>query len=466
MYFVAQPPFPLSVFCPRKNRLQNAPILISLALLVHVLCSPAPLWGAMPETKLVFEEPPTRGGDYGNPIENVQMCNLHEPPILSFRKNLVKFSVSAELSQDSFGMTNREGYHFQANNPLAASSNQARAQTEMRRGPLHGRNQFPIALPFFSFSAEPAATLPKYQLRVELSYDRANTFVKSGGIVENLDSSGNRNPFTTETVQRILQNNPNADAFLIDAEVNRWTLRLEYAPLEKFSLAAELPVLRFGGQFMDPMIESFHKIFGFPDGDRPEFFRHDANVFLYFDQQLFFGDKSDLAGTGIGDVSLFAKRQIIDGNKLRPVLALAAGLELPTGNEKKLRGNGSFDFGFNLCASWAWQRNWLDLNVGITKPGRWEILPELELTPIYAMMLSYEHSFGKRVSFLIQDRHTTSPLRGVTSEGIRRMAHEITAGVKIDGSHGLRWSIAVTENYAYFNSSPDLGMQVGVEIKK
>ena len=80
-------------------------------------------------------------------------------------------------------------------------------------------------------------------------------------------------------------------------------------------------------------------------------------------------------------------------------------------------------------------------------------------------MLSYEHSFDKRVSLLIQDRHTTSPLRGVTSEGIRRMAHEITAGVKIDGSHGLRWSTAVTENYAYFNSSPDLGMQVGVEFQ-
>lgn len=340
------------------------------------------------------------------------------------------------------------------------------AQSETRRGPLHGRNQFPIALPFFSFSAEPAATLPMHKLHIGIAYDRANTFVKSGNIVEHLDSPGSRNPFTIETVQRILLNNPIADAFLIDSEVSRWILRLEYAPFEKFSLAAELPILRFGGQFMDPMIERFHKIFGFPDGDRPDFLRHDVNVFLYFDQRLFFGDKSDLAGTGIGDLSLIVKRELIQGKKLQPALALAAGLELPTGNEKKLRGNGSFDYGFNLCASWTWQRNWLDLNIGITKPGRWEILPELELAPIYLAMLSYEYSFGKRISILIQDRHTTSPLRGVTSEGIRRMAHEITAGVKIDGAHGLRWSLAVTENYAYFNSSPDLGMQVGMEFQK
>lgn len=348
---------------------------------------------------------------------------------------------------------------------LLTSAFESRTQTETRRGPLHARNQIPVALPFFSFSAEPAAIPPVHKLRIGISYDRANTFVKSGGIVENLDSPGSRNPFTEKTVQRILQDNSNADAFLIDSEVNRWRLRLEYAPFEKLSLAAELPVLRLGGQFMDPMIERFHKIFGFPDGDRPEFFRHDSNVFLYFDQQLFFGDKSDLAGTGIGDLSLSVKREFTKGKKVRPALALAAGFELPTGNKKKLRGNGSFDYGFNLCASWAWPRNWLDLNIAITKPGRWEILPELELSPIYAMMLSYEHSFGKRVSFLIQDRHTTSPLRGVTSEGIRRMAHEITAGVKIDGNHGLRWSIAVTENYAYFNSSPDLGMQVGVEFQ-
>lgn len=378
----------------------------------------------------------------------------------------MKFSVSNEFSQGSFGMTERVGHHFHNTGARATSPQQANATTTTRRGPLHSRNQFPVALPFLSFSAEPAATLPMHKLHIKIAYDRANTFVKSGGIVENLDSPGSLNPFTIETVQCILQNNPNADAFLIDTEVNRWTLRFEYAPFEKFSLAAELPVLRYGGQFMDPMIERFHKIFGFPDGDRPHFLRHDANVFLYFDQQLFFGDKSDLAGTGIGDVSVFAKRQIIGGNKLRPALALAAGLELPTGNDIKLRSNGSFDYGFNLCASWAWQRNWLDLNIGITKPGRWEILPELELSPIYAMILSYEHSFGKRVSLLIQDRHTTSPLRGVTSEGIRRIAHEITAGVKIDGAHGLRWTIAVTENYAYFNSSPDLGVQVGVEFQR
>lgn len=363
-------------------------------------------------------------------------------------------------------MTTKGRTHFQSAGTRATSPQQANSATEMRRGPLYSRNQFPVALPFFSFSAEPAVTLPMHQLHFALAYDRANTFVKSGGIVENLDSPGNRNPFTKETVQRILQNNPSTDAFLIDTEVNRWTLRLDYTPFEKLSFSAELPVLRFGGQFMDPTIERFHKIFGFPDGDRPDFLRHDANVFLYFDQQLFFGDKSDLAGTGIGDVSLIAKRELIKGKKLRPALALAAGFELPTGNEKKLRGNGSFDYGFDLCASWAGQRDWLDLNISITKPGRWEILPELELSPIYAMRLSYEHSFGKRASLVIQDRHTTSPLRGVTGEGIRRMAHEITAGVKIDGAHGLCWSIAVTENYAYFNSSPDLGMQVGVEIQK
>lgn len=378
----------------------------------------------------------------------------------------MKFSVSNEFSQGSFGMTERVGHHFHNTGARATSSPQADARTATRRGPLPARNQFPIALPFLSFSAEPAATLPMHKLQIKIAYDRANTFVKSGGIVENLDSPGSRNPFTEQTVQRVLQNNPGADAFLIDTEASRWTLRLEYAPFEKFSLAAELPVLRFGGQFMDPMIERFHKIFGFPDGDRPDFLRHDANVFLYFDQQLFFGNKSDLRGTGIGDLSLSVKRKFTKGKKLRPALALAVGFELPTGNEKKLRGNGSFDYGFNVCASWAWQHNWLDLNIGITKPGRWEILPELELSKIYAMMLSYEHSFGKRVSLLIQDRHTTSPLRGVTSEGIRRIAHEITAGVKIDGSHGLRWSIAVTENYAYFNSSPDLGMQVGVEFQR
>ncbi len=375
----------------------------------------------------------------------------------AFRREPVKMEASA---QDFFGITGSGAHCFSETARAAAGDT---IQTATRRGPLHARNQFPVVLPFFVFSAEPAATLPLSQLRLELSYDRANTFVKSGGIVEQLDSSGRRNPFTDETVQRIVRSNPATDAFLLDCEVSRWRLRADYAPLARLSFAAELPVLRFGGQFMDPMIERFHRLFRMPDGDRPDFLRHDANAFLYFDQQLFFGDKAGLAGIGVGDLSLLVKGEFAAGGKLRPALAVMAGLELPTGNAKKLRGNGAIDAGVALCAAWAWPRNWLDLNLAVTKPGRWEILPELDLSPIYAISLSYEHSFGKRLSFLMQDRHTTSPLAGVTREGIRRMAHEITAGVKLDASHGLRWSIAVTENYAYFNSSPDLGLQVGVE---
>jgi len=379
----------------------------------------------------------------------------------SFRREPVKMQAWGGVAQDSFGMKESGANYFSETARAAAGD---ATQTATRRGPLHARNQFPVTLPFFVFSAEPAATLPPSQLRLEISYDRANTFVKSGGIVEQLDLPGRRNPFTNETVRRIVHSKPAVDAFLLDCEVSRWRLRADYAPLARLSFAAELPVLRFGGQFMDAMIERFHKLFSLPDGDRPDFLRHDANAFLYFDQQLFFGNKADLAEIGVGDLSLLVKGEFAAGGKLRPALAVMAALELPTGDAKKLRGNGAIDVGVALCAAWAWQRNWLDLNLAVTKPGRWEILPRLDLSPIYAIILSYEHSFGKRLSFLMQDRHTTSPLAGVTSEGIRRMAHEITAAVKLDASHGLRWSIAVTENYAYFNSSPDLGLQVGVEV--
>ncbi|NUM65769.1 DUF3187 family protein [candidate division KSB1 bacterium] len=326
----------------------------------------------------------------------------------SFRGEPVKTEPWTIASEDSFGMKESEANDSSETARAAAGDT---IQTVTRRGPLHARNQFPVALPFFVFTAEPAATLPPSQLRLELSYERANTFVKSGGIVAQLELPGRRNPFTDETVQRIVRSNPAVDAFLLDCEVSRWRLRLDYAPLAQLSFAAELPVLRFGGQFMDPVIERFHRLFSMPDGDRPDFLRHDANVFLYFDQQLFFGGKASLAGIGVGDLSLLVKREFATSGKLRPALAVTAALELPTGNEKKLRGNGSVDFGVALCASWAWQRNWLDLNLAVTKPGRWEILPELDLSPIYTIILSYEHSFGKRLSLLMQDRHTRNHRR-------------------------------------------------------
>ncbi len=330
------------------------------------------------------------------------------------------------------------------------------------RGPIRIRNQFPLSLPFLGFAADDNRLLKRQAFQFDFYYSHSNTFVKSDGIVRNLQPGNGRGVLIREIADRLAQDHPDEDLFLFDTETERWSWNVLYGLSDAVMLEAELPLLRFNGGFLDPVIERFHSTFGFPDDSRPDFRRNTSEAFLHIGRQFLYFGPDDLDGIGLGDLVLSSKFRLLRGGRVWPMLMTRVAVKLPTGDPQKLRGSGSMDYGLSLIASKVFAKSCLHLNVGAVVPGKWQLAPELHLSPIYSALLSYERFVGKNSSLIIQDVASSNVLTGVTNSAIGKVSHEITVGVKVDYQQSLRWTFSLTENYANFDNSPDIGFHIGV----
>ena len=111
------------------------------------------------------------------------------------------------------------------------------------------------------------------------------------------------------------------------------------------------------GGSLDGLIDDWHALFGLPDGIRDELPRDELR-YAYVNAAGDAFDFRDGAG-GLGDIRLSA------GYRLRQdeggSLSLRAAVELPTGDEGKLTGNGAADYSLGI----AWERS------PVQGSGRW-----------------------------------------------------------------------------------------------
>jgi hypothetical protein len=337
---------------------------------------------------------------------------------------------------------------------------------EASRGPIRVRNQFPLGLQFLGFVADDNQLMKPHKLRLDFHYAHSNTFVKSNRIVRNLQLRDGRSVLTREVAEQIARERPDSDAFLLDVEATRWSLNVLYTVSNATMIEAELPILRFSGGFLDPAIEHFHSNFGFPDDSRPAFRKNITEVFLYVDRQFLHLGPNDIGGAGLGDLVLSSKFRLFSGKRSNgwPIITARAAIKLPTGDPQKLYGSGSMDYGLHLAATKLFTKSNLHLNLGAMVPGKWKLLPGLNLSPVYSALLGYEHFLGKNASLIIQNLISSNVLAGVTDSALGKVSHEVTAGVTIDHPKSLRWTVSLTENYVHYNNAPDIGIHIGVTL--
>ncbi len=147
------------------------------------------------------------------------------------------------------------------------------------------------------------------------------------------------------------------EELLLDGETWRTALRLRTRFRERWEFGVEVPWLRHSGGSLDGLIDEWHALFGLPDGIRDQVPRDELR-YVYRNPA---GEVLDLGQStgGVGDVRLSAGyrlRQDSSGS-----LSLRAAVELPTGDEDKLTGNGAADYSLGI----AWERDAADSS------GRW-----------------------------------------------------------------------------------------------
>lgn len=132
----------------------------------------------------------------------------------------------------------------------------------------------------------------------------------------------------------------------LDAERREWTLSYLRPVNETWTMGLELPWVQLNGGTLDHLIESWHHLFGFPNGNRASWptnrllIQHDT------------GNQTDLrlthSASGMGDISLHVgKHWLADSS--HPV-TLWLSIKAPTGSDSRLLGSGGMDIAVTLSA--------------------------------------------------------------------------------------------------------------------
>lgn len=186
--------------------------------------------------------------------------------------------------------------------------------------PLALSNRQPLVQMYNLPGARTGAVLEPERTQLRLGFDIANNFTSS--------SSG-------------------SESVVLDGESQRIELAGSRGLGQGWEVGFSLPWIDYRGGSLDSFIEDWHDTFGLPDGDRPGT-RRDQLHFQYARDgrtELDF----DRARSGIGDLQLNAAYSLLRTES--SAVALAATLNLPTGDADKLTGTEATNLGVTLAAT-------------------------------------------------------------------------------------------------------------------
>lgn len=330
-----------------------------------------------------------------------------------------------------------------------------------QKGPINVRNQFPLKLLFLGFSADDQLLAPRGKFLLDAHVSFSNTFARTDDVIE-IRNDGGRRSLSPAEFDQIIAANAGDDEFMIDMESYFYNFRFMYGLSERMQLDLEVPVISVGGGILDGVVEGFHDSFNLGQAGRTLYPRHDSTLALFVDGQKLF--LSGVDHVGLGDVVMSLKFPVYANSGRVPFVDGRIAVKLPTGDEDRFLGSGNTDVGLNLYASRTSRRVTVHANLGAVFPGRWELMPNLDIRPFYSALVALEYvpRQAPGISYIIQDLIQTSPLHHVSHSELGEIAHEVTAGVKFDLRPSLRATIAITENHMTFNNGTDIGLHFGL----
>jgi hypothetical protein len=145
------------------------------------------------------------------------------------------------------------------------------------------------------------------------------------------------------------------ESLQLDGELQRWQITFNKPFGNTFGMQIEVPYLRISGGGLDNFIESFHKTFGMPNGNRD--LVPTNRLLIQHDRDGINDVNMTNASSGIGDVTLRLSTQL--GKQSGSLVEADAkssntlwlSVKLPTGNSNKFTGSGGMDVALGLAAS-------------------------------------------------------------------------------------------------------------------
>ncbi|MEO0971810.1 MAG: DUF3187 family protein [Pseudomonadota bacterium] len=130
------------------------------------------------------------------------------------------------------------------------------------------------------------------------------------------------------------------ESYLFDGESTRLQIGGLWALGEHWRVGGQVPWVSWGEGRLDAVIDTWHDLFGFPDGIRDDVPRGQLNLIYANPQEGASGALT--AGTaGVGDAQFTVARSVFERGDRSFWVSLRG--ELPTGAQDRLTGNGGLD---------------------------------------------------------------------------------------------------------------------------
>jgi len=319
-------------------------------------------------------------------------------------------------------------------NPTGSSADES-SQVGDNKGPLLTNNLYPFYLPYINLLPENAQSLGAGNVRLIIANNYANTF--------NLDLDG-----MGDGMQ-----------FDMDLESLRLAINLDVGVSDRLDIGLETAYVYEYGGFFDPVIQGFHKLFGFPNAGRSKV---ENNLFRLKIQNAN-GTWIDLQTpvSGIGDITLKAKLNIINAGKKGFYLAIQPAVKIPAGNESLLLSNGKTDWAVNLLAEKTGYNYGIYINIGWMHVGKPENLQIFDFTEdLFSYMICYEWLIRGGWSLYIQADGNSSPYMS----GHKRLDDQsgtINLGFKYEIAEKALLQISFAEEFFTF-ATTDVSLMIAM----
>jgi hypothetical protein len=323
-------------------------------------------------------------------------------------------------------------------------------------GLLRERDLTPFGFLRLDMRPAHAVSAPRESWGVEVELGYQNTWALSRNVRTHLDSLQGRRALGAAEIQAI-RDLP-GEAYLVDLEMALLDVTFHRKLTERWGAYAALSGVSYGGGSLDGAIEWFHHAFGFPQAGRPAVTRNDINVM--FDLKSVQTAGPELPESGLLDPVLGARYQLAE----RPAawnVVIESAVKIPVAGERAFLSTGHWDFGAQLTLQRFMQRHaaYASLAAVHTRPGVFARASGTQVVP--TAILGYEYRWTDSTNLNAQLYASPSTFKHADTDldELRDPKYQVSLGFRhrIDSSV---LTLAVTENLANHDNSPDIGFQL------